>query len=206
MKNFLLLVFLLPTCLAAQRDTIFGLDGRPFFQEKAPPGDLISPADSSPVDDHFRRVAEKLSGQPFPVFEYRDALGQPVFSDDFSRQFRLFYVGDIWHDPCLVHFEALKILADSLQKSGPRIAVFTSNEASQFGERLDPKNYPFPFLVNAGATVYAPETGSEGGYPRLLFIDQKGLIQRVDMMISGKSAAEIAGRWQLLFAPLFNQK
>lgn len=205
MKKIFLLFFLLPIGLTGQRDTIFGLDGSRVFQKRMPPGDLISPTDTMPLPDHFRRISEKLVGQPMPAFGYRDALGQPVFSDDFSRKIRIFYFGDIWHDACLVHFEALKILQNRNEKTGLRTIVFTSNEASQFGERVDPTFYPFPLLVNAAATMYSAETGGEGGYPRLLFIDRNGLIQRVEMMLPNGSVAEIAARWQLVFDNLFNK-
>lgn len=205
MKKAFFLFFLLPIGLDAQRDTIFGLDGSRTFQKRMPSGDLISPADTSPLPAHFRQISEKLIGQPMPAFEYRDALGQPVFSGDFNRKIRVFYFGDIWHDPCLVHFEALKIFQGRNEKTGLRTLVFTSNEASQFGERVDARNSPFPFLVNAGATIFSPETGGEGGYPRLLFIDRNGLIQRVEMMIPNGTAEEIAARWQVVFDHLFNK-
>jgi peroxiredoxin len=158
------------------------------------------------LTDFFEKNKRLLLDQPVFDFGYRDTNGQPVFLSDFAGRIRLLYFGDIWHDQCLIDFEILNNLMKKYQKSGLRTMVLTTNEATQFGERVRPEKFMFPFLVNTELTFFNMEMGGGLGYPRLFLVDKSSVIRAILDSQSNLPPALQEENWEKQIVEFLKQK
>lgn len=154
--------------------------------------------------DFFEKRKAALIGHTVRDFVYWEAAyGERVALGDFSGRVRVLYFGDIWHDQSIVDFAALNILMEKYQPRGLRTIAVTANQRTDFAGRLEAKNFLFPILTDAGATMMAEETGSRFGYPRVLLLGRDGLVVAVlPNSKNGNDPVKIAADWGAEIEPI----
>ncbi|AIE83639.1 TlpA family protein disulfide reductase [Fimbriimonas ginsengisoli] len=143
----------------------------------------------------FSSGVQDLKGKAVPAFKLKRVGGGTFNSQDLKGKVVILDFWATWCGPCKAASPTMDKLYKTYGKKG--LVVIGANVSdTDAAVATYAKDHSYPF---AAATGYAAKLGVEA-LPVFLFIDRKGVVQRVDTGFSGSSPASWEGTVKKLVA------
>lgn len=143
---------------------------------------------------------EALKGKPLPAFKMTPVSGGPLSSSALKGKVVILDFWATWCAPCVAASPTMQKLYSKYSSQG--LVVIGSNitdTPAAIKAYMKKHGYTYPF--SQGNEEYSKKLGVQA-IPVFVFVDRKGVVQRVDTGFSGSSPAE----WEATVKSLLAKK